>query len=61
MSVTITVPLVQSASMSPNPANINTAVSLVVQVIEQSIVLNEIYPYSGQNNIFSGEVMYLVD
>ena len=59
MSVSVLVPVVQSASMSPNPANINNSVSLTVSVAEQIIVLDEIYPYCGQVNIYCGEVIYI--
>lgn len=59
MSVSILVPVVQSASMSPNPANINNSVSLTVSVVEQTIVLDEIYPYCGQANIYCGGVIYI--
>lgn len=59
MSISVMVPVVQSASMSPNPANINNSVSLTVSVTEQEIILNEIYPYCGQANIYCGGVIYI--
>lgn len=59
MSLSVMVPVVQSASMAPNPANINSSVSLTVSVVEQSIILDEIYPYCGQYGIYCGEVIYL--
>lgn len=61
MSVSVLIPVVQSASMSPNPANINSSVSMTVSVIEQTVILNEIYPYCGQPNIYCGGVIYIGD
>lgn len=59
MSLSVLIPVIQSASTSPNPANINNSVSLTVSVVEQTIILDEIYPYCGQANIYCGEVIYL--
>lgn len=59
MSVSVLVPVVQNATMAPNPANINGSVSITVSVVEETIILNEIYPYCGQYGIYCGEVIYI--
>ena len=47
MTYTILVPAVDSAAITPNPANINEALSISVEVSEHTIVLTPEYNYCG--------------
>lgn len=50
----IQIPKIETSSITPNPANINTPILVSVQVIEETLVLQPVWFYSGQ--IYSGEV-----
>lgn len=52
--ITITRPRIEGAVLSQNPVNINTLVRLAVTVIDETIVLEPTYFYSG--DLFCGEV-----
>lgn len=47
-------PVVSAATISPNPATINSSATLSVTVTEQTVILYPQYFYSGE--IYAGEV-----
>lgn len=51
---TVLVPLIQAASFSANPANMNTQIVLSVSVAEETITLEPYYYHSGE--LYAGEV-----
>lgn len=51
---TAEVPKIVSASFTPNPVNINTAMLLSVEVIEETVILTPVWFQA--NEIYSGEV-----
>ena len=51
---TITIPQIDSAVLSPNPATINRAVTLAIAVSEVTVTLQPEIWYSGE--LFAGEV-----
>lgn len=54
MSTSVEVPKITAAEFVVNPANINTATKLRVYVVEETIILEPYYYYSGE--IYGGEV-----
>ena len=54
MSYIVQIPYFESASISPNPANMNTKFLLSVSVIEKSVTLDPYFYYSG--DLYAGEV-----
>lgn len=54
MSITRKVPEITSAAITPNPADINNTVKLIVKVVEKIVILTEEKIYS--NEVYSGEV-----
>ncbi len=57
MPLTITVPVITAVTLSPNPVSINSALTITATVTEQTVTLEETYPYCGEINC--GEEFYL--
>ncbi len=53
-SITIRIPEIAGARITPNPTDINTRVTLTVTVTETEIILEPYYYYAGE--IYAGEV-----
>ena len=53
MSYTAQVPEVESASITPNPVNMNTTFLLSVEVIEVTVTLEPYFYYAG--DLYAGE------
>lgn len=53
-SITVLLPQITAASVSPNPASINAKATLTVTVTESVITLEPYYYYAGE--IYAGEV-----
>ena len=51
---TAQIPVIASASFSPNPANMNSPTVLSVQVTEQTVILGPTWFWA--NEIYCGEV-----
>lgn len=54
MSYQVQIPVVKTASITPNPVDFNTKFTLSVSVVEETITLEPYYYYSG--DVYAGEV-----
>ena len=53
MSIQYTMPVITAAVITPNPADINSAVKISLTITEKTVILSEELIYSGE--IQSGE------
>lgn len=54
MNYQVQIPRVESATVSPNPVDINTGFLISLSVSEETVILEPYYYYSG--DLYAGEV-----
>lgn len=50
--------VIENVTLTPNPANTSARMTIAAKVTERTRVLEPVYPFSGQANIYSGSVYY---